>query len=104
MRTLRTIVALVGVALVCAPVAQAQSRQRGFSVVLIVGDTQTATTAVDNAPAGARKALTDVKDFLPYKGYRVLDTQWIAGSKGTTRVHGLEDQEYDAAVTADEIL
>ena len=52
-----------------------------------------------------RKALTDVKDFLPYKSYRVLETGWVAGSKGgTTRLRGADDQEYDVKIVADELL
>src|SRR5882672_2056739 len=37
----------------------------GFSVVLVLGDMQGGTTA-ENVPAAARKALSDMKDFLPY--------------------------------------
>jgi hypothetical protein len=48
-------------------------------------------------PAAARKALTDVKDFLPYKGYRLLDSQWTlccGRSAIVTRLRGPEDQDY----------
>ena len=41
----------------------------GFSVVLVLGDMQGGATA-DSVPAAARKALADMKDFLPYKSYR----------------------------------
>ena len=47
-----------------------------FSVTLVLGDMQGALTP-DNLPVGARKALADMRDFLPYKSYRLLDTQWI---------------------------
>src|SRR5437867_6569001 len=58
---------------------------QGFSVVLVLGDSQSSTTA-DTVPPAARRALADMKDFLPYKGYRLLDAQWILGSqKSTTR-------------------
>jgi hypothetical protein len=104
MRTLRTILIVAGLALVCATAAQAQTRQRGFSVVLILGDAQPGPVA-DNVPPAVRKALTDVKDFLPYKSYRVLETQWVPGSKGgTSRLRGLDDQEYEIQITADEML
>jgi hypothetical protein len=67
---------------------------RGFSVVLVLGDSQNATTA-DNVPAAARKALSDMKDFLPYRGYRLLDAQWILGSSHSLlRLRGADDQEY----------
>jgi hypothetical protein len=66
----------------------------GFSVVLVLGDMQGGATA-DNVPAAARKALADMKDFLPYKSYRLLDSAWILGSGNvSTRLRGAEDQEY----------
>jgi hypothetical protein len=104
-RIIASLTTIAGV-LSCAAPALAQAGQRGFSVVLVLGDTQ-AAPAADNAspPPAVRKALTDVKDFLPYKGYRVLETGWIAGSKGGTgRLHGLDDQEYDIEIIADKIM
>jgi hypothetical protein len=73
---------------------------RGFSVALVVGDLTGASTA-DNLPAGAKKALSDMRDFLPYKSYRLLDTHWILCCSGTRgdasvsgRLRGAEDEEY----------
>src|SRR6185295_14037381 len=68
---------------------------QGFSVVLVLGDTKTATPVDDSVPSAARKALADMKDFLPYKGYRLLDAQWILGSThASTRLRGVDEQEY----------
>jgi hypothetical protein len=78
-----------------APPAQ---RLQGFSVALLVGEAQ-GSTAPDGLSAPARKALADIKDFLPYKAYRVLDTQWIAGTERgggmQFRLRGLGTQEYE---------
>jgi len=49
---------------------------QGFSVVLVLGDIQSATTA-DDVPPAARKALSDMKDFLPFKSYKLLDAAWL---------------------------
>ena len=52
------------------------------------------TAAADNVPPAARKALADMKDFLPYKSYRLLDTQWTlccGRSMIATRLRGPED-------------
>jgi hypothetical protein len=97
MRTWTTISAIATVALLCATAAHAQSRYNGFSVVLLLGETQ-GTAAGDGLPPapGVRKALMDVKDFLPYKSYKTLDTQWLRG--GSTRMKGLDEQEYDVEV------
>jgi hypothetical protein len=77
---------------------------QAFSVVLVVGEVGNAA-AVDNVPPAARKALNDMKDFLPYKSYRLLDTQWtLCCGRETTpiysRLRGLDDQEYELRVQA----
>jgi hypothetical protein len=72
----------------------------GFSVVLVVGSMQGAgASATDNVPEAARKALADMKDFLPYKRYQLLDAAWIlcCGSQNSEvsgRVRGPDDREY----------
>jgi hypothetical protein len=101
MRTFRILT--IAATLLYAASVSAQSTQRGFSVVLLLGETQNAAGGDGLPPAAAlRKALSDVKDFLPYKGYRVLDTQWLRG--GSTRMKGPDDQEYDVDLAADEIM
>jgi hypothetical protein len=49
---------------------------QGFSVVLVLGDLQGAPTS-DDVPPAARKALTDMRDFLPFKSYKLLDAAWL---------------------------
>lgn len=78
-----------------APVKVANASPQGYSVVLVLGDMQNASAADNNVPAAARKALSDMKDFLPYKSYRLLDAQWMLGSQRTvSRLRGPNDQEY----------
>lgn len=96
---------------------------QGFSVVLVLGDIQ-AAPGQDDVPPAARKALTDMKDFLPYKSYRLLDAAWVlccgrdhrtnalaernliaesfAGSSGhvTTQLRGPESKEYELRLSA----
>lgn len=70
---------------------------QGFSVVLVLGEMQGTGTA-ENVPPAARKALIDMKDFLPYKSYRLLDAQWTLCCGRTTiaaRLRGPEQQDYD---------
>ena len=76
--------------------------RRGFNVVLLLGDMQDAS-GLDTVPVAARKALADMKDFLPYKGYRLLDTQWVLASNAgpaITRLRGVEDQEFELELRA----
>jgi hypothetical protein len=75
-------------------------------VVLLLGDMQGAD-AQDSIPVAARKALADMKDFLPYKNYRLLDTQWIIGGTSgpaLTRLRGAEEQEYELELRASPLL
>jgi hypothetical protein len=73
---------------------------RGFSVVLAQGDLKAGTGASENVPPAAAKALADLKDFLPYKSYRLLDTQWTMGSgRISGRLKGPEGKEYFIEVT-----
>ena len=53
---------------------------QGFNIVLVLGETQAGSRveATEDLPAGAQKALTDMREFLPYKHYRVLDAQWTS--------------------------
>src|SRR5690349_10437676 len=53
---------------------------RGFNVVLIEGNLRAATSTPEGLPPGASKALADLRDFLPYKSFRLLDTQWTIGT------------------------
>jgi len=123
MRMVR-VVGVTGVALACAGLVSAQSAVagggieqkkpnafltkegapipglQGFSVVLVLGDLQ-GGPITDNIPQAARKALADMKDFLPYKSYRLLDSAWILGSRNlSARMRGADDQEYGLSLTA----
>ena len=73
------IITLVLLACALGSTAHAQSQIRGFSVVLLLGEQQGSIPAEGLSPSALR-ALADVKEFRPYNGYRVLDTQWVAGS------------------------
>jgi hypothetical protein len=76
-------------------------RPQAFSVSLVLGEMQ-ASGGSDNVPPAARKALTDVKDFLPYKAYRLLDSQWtlccgrssMVSTPIVSRLRGPEEQDY----------
>ena len=98
----RRLTVTVAVLLVAAPVwaqAAASNALQGFSIVLVLGDMQDGATS-DNIPAAARAALADLKDFLPYRSYRVLDTAWVLASSVTrqavsSRLQGPDEQDYE---------
>ena len=67
----------------------AATRQvQGFNIVLVLGETQlgSGVEGSEDIPSGARKALADMREFLPYKHYRVLDTQWTSCCAGLNSV------------------
>ncbi len=71
---------------------------RGFSVALVLGDL-TGTSTPDNLPPGAKKALSDMREFLPYKSYQLLDTHWLLCCSGVQnsvsgRLRGIDEDEY----------
>ena len=76
----------------------------GFSVVLVVGAMQGAAgSEADNVPETAKKALTDMRGFLPYKRYQLLDAAWMlccgsAKSGVSGRVRGPNDLDYAYSV------
>jgi len=80
-------------------------KPQGFSVVLVLGDLQGGVTQ-DNVPSAARKALTDMKEFLPYKSYRLLDVQWTlcCAGRGPTPVvstlRGPDGHDYELTLAA----
>ena len=99
------IITLMLFACAVASTAHAQQSQqpaqiRGFSVVLLLGEKQGSIPAEGLSPSALR-AIADIKEFLPYKGYRVLDTQWVAGSAhGTSkgRISSLDNYVLDFQV------
>lgn len=67
----------------------------GFSIVLVVGGVGAAApgaSASENVPEAARKALADMKDFLPYKRYQLLDAAWILCCAPNTTIDRNADQ------------
>ncbi|HET7698897.1 MAG TPA: hypothetical protein VFK57_24475 [Vicinamibacterales bacterium] len=76
----------------------------GFSVVLVVGSLTgaPASAANDGVPDAARKALNDMKEFLPFKRYQLLDAAWTlccasprAGVSGLVRGPDERDYRYE---------
>jgi hypothetical protein len=76
---------------------------RGYSVVLVLGDSAAGNGVADNVPEAAKKALADMKDFLPYKSYRLLDAAWILGTSATSQLRGMDDMVYSVRINANSL-
>ena len=75
---------------------------QGYSVVLVVGDMQS-SGAGDTVPPAARKALTDMQAFLPYKRYQLLDAAWMVCCGGyrtaiVGRLRGPDERELSYSI------
>lgn len=76
------------------------SRLRGFVITLALGDVQPGSSQGTFTPA-ATKALADMKDFLPYKSYRPLDTIWLIGlSWPHQTLAGVDGQKHELYMRA----
>lgn len=51
-----------------------------FQIVLLAASVD-GPARYENVPANAQKALADIKDFLPYKSYELLDLAWLRSSR-----------------------
>ena len=51
-------------------------RTQSFQLTLLAADNRAGGAAAD-LPKAAQKALQDMKDFLPFKSYRLLDMAWL---------------------------
>lgn len=72
-------------------------RTQSFQVVLLAAGGKANGGTPDLAP-GAQKALDDLKQFLPYKTYRTLDTAWVRITQddvAQARMAGLLDATYE---------
>jgi hypothetical protein len=77
---------------------------RGFSIVLVLG-TESSQTPAGDLPPGATRALADLRAFLPYRSYRLLDSVWVlspGSGRATARLRGMDERHYE--VTLDSML
>jgi hypothetical protein len=74
------------------------SKLRGFTVTLALGVIEGGRATGTFTPS-ATKALADLKDFLPYKSYRLLDTVWMIGLNGPHQfLRGTDGQKHELAM------
>jgi hypothetical protein len=115
-RTFMHTVTFVAIVLLTLPLTAAAQASRGaagdpkltqgFSVVLVLGDLKGDSSISSDLPPGARRALADMKDFLPYHSYKLLDSTWIlsntsSGSgRASSRLRGPDGVDYEVTVMA----
>lgn len=76
------------------------AKLRGFTITLALGEIDGGRSTGAFTPA-ATKALADLKDFLPYKSYRPLDTVWIIGLNGPHQfLRGPDGQKHEFTMSS----
>ena len=75
----------------------AAPRTQVFQLHLFEGSPTAAAAPAAELPPGARKAFEDLRGFLPYKSYRLLDTAWLpTTSTVSARLIGDGGASYEA--------
>lgn len=69
-----------------------------FQVILLRGAT-TGSAEIVGLPKNAEKAIRDMRDFLPFKSYRLLDSALLRVQDfGKARLSGIAPQQYEVRV------
>lgn len=81
-----------------APRSEPGDRTFTFQLVLLVAGTQ-GEARFENVPANAQKALQDIKGFLPYKSYELLDLAWLRSSRtAEAQISGPDGRSLSASI------
>jgi hypothetical protein len=75
-----------------------------FHVALVLAESGPEKAAPQPMPKGVQKALDDIRDFLPFRSYHILDTALVRGSDGEARttLAGPGGEGYTAVFTFSE--
>ena len=75
-------------------------RTQLFQVILLRGATSGPEEVV-GLPKNAERAIRDVRDFLPFKSYKLLDSGLVRieeGMEGAVHLDGIAPQQYDVRI------
>lgn len=69
-----------------------------FQVIMVLGRTSDGTTS-EGLPISAKKALDDLRDFLPYRSYALLDTVLLRTARNAeTTMRGPDGREFGVSL------
>lgn len=69
-----------------------------FHVTLVAASRQGGSGGQESLPKGVAKALDDIRDFLPYQGYRVIDAALVRSNREVhARLAGPDGEPLEAA-------
>jgi hypothetical protein len=71
-----------------------------FHIALIIAENEPAASAPQSLPKGVEKAIADIRDFLPYKSYRIIDSALLrANGTGKADLKGPNGDRYSARLS-----
>lgn len=71
-----------------------------FHIALIIAENEAAQAAPQSLPKGVEKALADIRDFLPYRSYRIIDSALLrANGSGEATLKGPNGDRYSARLS-----
>ena len=69
-----------------------------FQVSLLLADTQ-GGAEYEGLSKNAQKALEDLRDFLPFRSYRLLDFAWLrTSSRSSAKIQGPDGRHYELSL------
>jgi hypothetical protein len=75
-----------------------------FHVALLVADSEPAKSAPQDLPKGVQKAIADIRDFLPFKSYRIIDSALARmNGRGKVLLNGPNGERYTASLDYHEL-
>lgn len=100
-RTLAAILLFIFAAPLLAAESPAAARTLLFQIILLRAS-MNGPDELSGLPKNAHKAVADIRDFLPFKSYRILDSGLLRASEssgGSLRMEGVPPQQYDVRLT-----
>lgn len=71
-----------------------------FHIALVIAENEPSTSAPQSLPKGVEKAIADIRDFLPYKSYRIIDSALLrANGTGKADLKGPNGERYSARLS-----
>lgn len=62
--------------------AEPSTRNQNLQILLLSAALKPSTTAGPEIPENAQKAVNDLKKFLPFKSYQLVDGAWLSATEG----------------------
>ncbi|HEX9944564.1 MAG TPA: hypothetical protein VGG03_21340 [Thermoanaerobaculia bacterium] len=82
------------------PRPSGDGRGQLFHIALVLAENERSQAAPQNLPKGVEKAIADVRDFLPFKSYRIADVALVrVNGRGKVLLNGPNGEQYTASLS-----